>query len=104
MGRPPFYTVHIANGFRVLPLARAWPSLANGTRAAIPLRRPVGGYGDISRPQSGKTASLCTCHSSGARASISVWCRHGLAAPVSRNYVRTCDRLSTAQALERGKK
>ena len=41
MGLPPFYTVHIANGFRVLPLSRAWHSLANGTRSAIPLSRPV---------------------------------------------------------------
>src|SRR5215510_15598753 len=32
----------------------------------------------------------------GERASISVWCSHVLAAPVYRNYVRTCDRLSTA--------
>src|SRR5262245_61848905 len=32
----------------------------------------------------------------GERASISVWCSHVLAAPVYRNEVRTCDRLSTA--------
>jgi hypothetical protein len=96
MRLPPFHTVRVINGSRVLPLTRAWHSLANGIRSAIPLNRPVGGYGDVSRPQRDKTASLCTRHCHGERASLSVWCSHVLAAPVSRNHVRTCDRLSTA--------
>jgi hypothetical protein len=37
----PCYTVKVANGSRVLPLSRAWHSLANGTRSATPLHRPV---------------------------------------------------------------
>jgi len=37
----PCHTVKVANGSRVLPLTRAWHSLANGTRSAIPLPRPV---------------------------------------------------------------
>ena len=47
----PDYTVLVANGSRVLPLTRAWHSLVHGLHVAIPLRRPVGGYGDVSRPQ-----------------------------------------------------
>ena len=38
---PPFPTVMVANGFRVLPLTRAWHSLANGIRSAPPLSRPA---------------------------------------------------------------
>jgi hypothetical protein len=37
----PFSTVRVVHGSRVLPLSRAWHSLANGTRSATPLRRPV---------------------------------------------------------------
>jgi hypothetical protein len=37
----PFHTVRIVNGFRVLPLTRAWHSLVHGLHGAIPLRRPV---------------------------------------------------------------
>ena len=92
----PFHTVRVANGSRVLPLTRAWHALANGHRSAALLPRPVGGYREVSRPQRDKRASLCTRHSLGERASRSVWCRHVLAAPVYRNEVRTCDRLSTA--------
>ena len=65
---PPFPAVLVANGWRGLPLSRAWPSLAHGTRSALPLRRPAGGDGDISRRQRATTASLCTCHADGARA------------------------------------
>jgi hypothetical protein len=36
-----FYTVRVVNGFRVLPLSRAWHSLANGQRSATPLSRPI---------------------------------------------------------------
>ena len=72
----PFYTVIVVNGSRVLPLSRAWHSLAHATRAAIPLSRPVGGYRYISRPPRDHAPSLCTCHCHGDRASISVWCSH----------------------------
>src|SRR5262245_17578981 len=76
MRLPLFHAVKVANGSRVLPLSRAWPELANATRAAIPLRRPVGGYGYISRPHRDHAAFLGTrpCH--GDRASLSVWCSH----------------------------
>ena len=36
-----FYTVIVVNGSRVLPFTRAWHSLANATRSAMPLNRPV---------------------------------------------------------------
>jgi len=45
----PCHTVKIVNGFHGLPLPRAWPSLAHGLHGAIPLRRPVGGDGYVSR-------------------------------------------------------
>jgi len=37
----PGHMVLVANGSRVLPLTRAWHSLANDTRSAILLSRPV---------------------------------------------------------------
>ena len=37
----PCHTVMVAHGSRVLPLTRAWYSLAHGIHVAIPLRRPV---------------------------------------------------------------
>src|SRR5262245_45790546 len=46
-----FHTVRIVNGCRVLPRTRAWHSRAHGRHGSIPLRRPVGGYGYVSRPQ-----------------------------------------------------
>jgi hypothetical protein len=36
---------------RVLPLLRAWPSLANGTRSATSVKRTGRGYSYVSRPQ-----------------------------------------------------
>jgi len=82
---PPSPAVRVVHGSRVLPLSRAWHSLANSTCSAIPLSRPVWGYGYVSRPQRDHLVSLCTRHCHGDRASISVWCSHVLAAPVSRN-------------------
>jgi hypothetical protein len=41
MRLPPVHTVIVVNGSRVLSLTRAWHSLANATRSAIPLHRPV---------------------------------------------------------------
>src|SRR4029453_16981831 len=70
------YTVRVVNGCRVLPLSRAWHSLANGQRSATPLSRPVGGDGDISRPPRDHAISLGTRHCHGDRASIRVWCSH----------------------------
>ena len=81
MRLPPVHTVRVVNGSRVLPLTRAWYSLANATRSALSLHRPVRGYGYVSRPQRDQIASLCTRHCHGERASISVWCSHLLAAP-----------------------
>jgi hypothetical protein len=46
----PGPTVRVVHGCRALPLPRAWSSLVPGLHGAIPGRRPVGGYGDVSRP------------------------------------------------------
>src|SRR5262245_7619160 len=73
---PPFHAGRVVNGSRGLPRSRAWHSLANGQRSALPLRRPVGGYGYISRPPRDKAPSLGTRHCHGDRASRSVWCSH----------------------------
>src|SRR5215510_11060644 len=101
---PPFHAVRVVNGSRVLPLSRAWHSLANGQRSALPLSRPVGGYGYISRPPRDKATSLCTRHCHGDRASRSVWCSHGevhLRIEIKSANETDCRR---RQALESGKK
>jgi hypothetical protein len=41
MRLPLFHAVKVVNGSRVLPLTRAWHSLANGQRSAALLHRPV---------------------------------------------------------------
>ena len=73
----PCSTVKVANSSRVLPLSRAWPALANGPPSAPPLRRPVCGYGYMSRPPRDHATSLGIrpCH--GDRAAIRVWCSQG---------------------------
>jgi hypothetical protein len=53
----PCHTVSLVHGCRVLPLTRAWHELVHGLHGAIPLRRPVGGYGDVARPQTVTLAS-----------------------------------------------
>jgi hypothetical protein len=100
----PCHPALVGNDSPGLPLPRAWHSLANGQRSATPLHRPVGGDGDISRPQRDTMASLCTRHGPGERAAIRVWCSHVLAVLRYRNHVRTCDRLSTAPSPGKRKK
>ena len=101
---PPFHAVRVVNGSRVLPLSRAWHSLANGTRSATLLSRPVGGYGYISRPPRDHTTPLGTRHCHGDRASISVWCSHGEVH--LRIEIKSANETDSRrrQALESGKK
>jgi len=100
----PFSTVIGVNGSRVLPLSRAWHELANGTRSATPLSRPVGGYGSISRPPRDHVTSLGTRHCHGDRASIRVWCSQGGVHLL--REIKSADETAgrRRQALERGKK
>ena len=100
----PCSTVRVVNGSRVLPLSRAWHALAHATRAAIPLRRPVGGDRYIARPPRDHAPSLCTGHYHGDRASRSVWCSHD--GVHLRSEIKSADETDCRlrSALERGKK
>src|SRR5258705_11900649 len=69
----------VASSLRVLPLSRAWHSLASCPSSATPLNRTVRGHSIISRPQRITPTVLCNCHQGGDRASRRVWCSHTLA-------------------------